>query len=443
MMFRRLLITLFVLTAALSGTATAQNGSQEAEQTAPQKTKKTVAMSQPVYEGLQKAQELIEANQYADGLARLKKLRETSYLSVYETAQIWNLTGYAYYLQENYPRAVKSYENVIAQGDLPEAMVQSTLKTLSQLYFTIENYEKALATVDRLIVVVSAPGPDVYMLKGQAHFQLQQYRQALAPIKTAIDKYREQGRKPRENWLLLLRVCYYELSDFKNMIAILKQLIVFYPKQTYVLTLAGVYSELGDTKKQLALTEALYDAGLIKGTHHLVNLANLYLVHNVPYKAAKILQREVEGGRVESTERNLRLLSQAWYQARENEKAIPPLARAAGMSDKGELFVRLAQSYINLDRWPEAADAVRKGLSKGGVKRSDIANIMLGMALFNQRHLALARAAFKLASTDKRSAKAARQWLAYVDSELEREATLDQKLPERQLREQDEILQNL
>ena len=168
---------------------------------------------------------------------------------------------------------VKSYENVIAQGDLPEAMLQSTLKTLSQLYFTIENYEKALATVDQLIVVVSAPSPDVYMLKGQAHFQLQQYRQALAPIKTAIDKYREQGRKPRENWLLLLRVCYYELSDFKNMIAILKQLIVFYPKQTYVLTLAGVYSELGDTKKQLALTEALYDAGLIKRTHQLVNLA--------------------------------------------------------------------------------------------------------------------------------------------------------------------------
>ena len=55
MMFGRLLVTLFVVTAALSGTATAQNGSQETEQTAPQKTKKTVAMSQPVYEGLQQA----------------------------------------------------------------------------------------------------------------------------------------------------------------------------------------------------------------------------------------------------------------------------------------------------------------------------------------------------------------------------------------------------
>ena len=442
-MFGRLLLTLFVLTAVAGGMAAAQYGSQETKQSAPQKTKKAVAMSQPIYESLQQAQELIEAKQYDDSLARLKKLRETSDLSVYETAQIWNLSGYAYYLQENYPRAVKSYENVIAQGDLPEAMIQSTLKTLSQLYFTIENYAKALATVDRLIAAVSAPSPDVYMLKGQAHFQLQQYRRALQPIKTAIDKYRDQGRKPRENWLLLLRVCYYELSDFKNMIAILKQVITSYPKRTYVLTLAGVYSELGDTKKQLALTEALYDFGMMKGTHQLVNLANLYLLHNVPYKAAKILQREVDGGRVESTERNLRLLSHAWYQAREDEKAVPPLARAAGMSDTGELFVRLAQSYINLDRWAEAVDAVRKGLTKGSVKRSDTANIMLGMALFNQQRLALARDAFKLASTDKRSAKAARQWIAYVDSELDREAMLDQELPERQLREQDEILQNL
>ena len=449
-MSKHLFMTLYIVAALACGPAnardysidlTAQNTTKKAKRA--KKTKQTVAMSQPVFEGLQEAQEMIEANHYGDGLARLRKLREISDLSDYETAQTWNLTGYAYYLQEDYARAVKSYAKVIAQGDLPEGLIQSTLKTLSQLYFTIENYKKALVTVDHLIATVAEPSPDVYMLKGQAHFQLKQYRQALKPIKTAIDKYRGQGRKPRENWLLLLRVCYYELGDFKNMIAILKQLIALYPKQRYVLTLAGVYSELGDTKKQLALTEALYDAGLISGTHHLVNLANLYLVHDVPYKAAKILQREVDGGRVESTERNLRLLSQAWYQAREDEKAIPPLARAAAMADTGELFVRLAQSYINLDRWLEAAEAVRKGLAKGRVKRSDTANIMLGMALFNQRQLAAARQAFGLASSDKRSAKAARQWIAFVDSEIQRQRMLDQELPQQQRREQDEMLRNL
>ena len=92
------------------------------------------------------------------------------------------------------------------------------------------------------------------------------------------------------------------------------------------------------------------------------------------------------------------------------KKAIPPLARAAALSGSGELFVRLAQSYINLDRWEEAAEAVQKGLDKGGVKRTDVANIMLGMALFNQRKLQSARSAFAAASRDRRSANVANQW---------------------------------
>jgi tetratricopeptide (TPR) repeat protein len=224
-------------------------------------TRQTVAMSQPVFEGLQEAQKLIEGKQYAAGQAILQKLLGGSGLTPYETAQIWNLSAYGHYLQENYPSAIKAYDKVLAQDGLPEALQQSTLKTLSQLYFTVEDYRRALATVDRLIAAVNAPSADVYMLKGQAHFQLEQYREALGPIRTALEQYRGQGKTPQENWLLLLRVCHYELGDFKAMIGVLKELIALYPKEQYLLTLAGVYSELGDTRKQLALTEALYEGG--------------------------------------------------------------------------------------------------------------------------------------------------------------------------------------
>ena len=118
-------------------------------------------------------------------------------------------------------------------------------------------------------------------------------------------------------------MCYYELKDFKRMISVLKELIRLYPKEQYLLTLAGVYSELGDTLKQLALTEALYESGYVTQSHHVVNLANLYLLHGVPYKAAKVLQKEIDSKNVKADERNLRLLSQAWYQAREDEKGDP------------------------------------------------------------------------------------------------------------------------
>ena len=427
--------TVVFLSVLLTSPVAAQDKKKE------RKTKTTVAMSQPVYEALMEIQEFVEAEDFVNAQTAIKKLQEKKKLSPYESAQIYNLSGYAYYLQENYPEAIRVYYLVLAQPELPEALQQSTLKTLAQLQFTIEDYPKALETIKRLMAVVAEPAADVYMLLGQAHFQMQNYEEAKEPIITAINLYRDQGRVPRENWLLLLRVIYWELKDFPNMLIVLEELIKAYPKDTYVLTLAGVYSELGDTKKQLALTEALYEKGYIDGKTHAVNLANLYLLHGSPYKAAKILEKEMATDNVKSDVRNLRLLSQAWYSAREDRKAIPPLKQAAAKSDDGELYIRLAQSHLNLEEWSKAAAAAKKGLATGNLKRKDTANIMYGMALFNQKKLEQAKRAFAAASKDKRSRRAAQQWIKYADSEIRRRDTLEQKLPEMKARDVDAILE--
>jgi tetratricopeptide (TPR) repeat protein len=411
----------------LAGTGTA-TWAQEKEE---RKTKETVAMSQQVYEKLAEVQEMIENKDYATAQRGIEDLRGRKGLSDYERAQLWNITGYSYYLQENYAEAIRAYDQVLAQPGLPEALLLSTLKTKAQLHFTEEDYESALAVVRQLMAAIPEPSADVLMIEGQALFQLGRYDEALVPIKTAIDMYREQGQRPRENWLLLLRVIYFEQKEYELMIDVVKELIAYYPKDTYVLTLAGIYSELGNTKMQLALTEVLYEKGMLSTASHITNLANLYLLHGLPYKAAKVLDKEMADNIVESNERNLRLLSQAWYQAREDEKAIPPLERAAGMSEDGELYVRLAQAHLNLENWAEAADAVQKGIQLGGLKRNDTANIMLGMALFNQKRLEQAR----------RSQRAAQQWIAYVDSELKRRDLMNQELPDMQPREKDELLE--
>jgi tetratricopeptide (TPR) repeat protein len=412
-----------------------------AQEKKERKTKQTVAMSQQVYEKLMEIQEFVEADQHAEAQAKIKEIQQgKKKLSPYESAQIWNLSGYDFYLQERYPDAIRSYEQVLKQPELPEALQQSTLKTLAQLHFTVENYELALDTIRRLMAVVAEPAADVFMLLGQAHFQMGNFEQAIPPITTAIDMYKEQGRVPRENWLLLLRVCYWELKDFPNMLIVLEELIEAYPKDSYILTLAGVYSELGDTKKQLALTESLYEKGYIEGKSHAVNLANLYLLHGIPYKAAKVLESEMAAGNVDADVRNLRLLSQAWYQAREDRKAIPPLMQAAASGEEGELYIRLAQSYINLEEWAEASAAAKKGLDMGDLKRNDTANIMYGMALFNQKRLEQARRAFQAAGKDKRSKRAADQWIKYVDSEIRRRDTMEQVLPDVEEREVDDIL---
>ena len=422
-----------VLLAGSAGQAMAQDDSER-------KTKETVAMSQQVYEQLAAIQELIEGKDYASAQRAIDELKVRKGLSDYERAQIYNINGYSYYLQERYKDAIRAYDEVLATPGLPEALLLSTLKTKAQLHFTEEDYESALKVVRQLLAAIPEPSPDVLMIEGQALFQLARYDEALVPIKTAIDMYRAQGQVPRENWLLLLRVIYFEQKEYELMIDVVKELIAYYPKDTYILTLAGIYSELGDTKKQLALTEVLYEKGMLNTSSHVTNLANLYLLHGLPYKAAGLLEKEMNANIVESNERNLRLVSQAWYQAREDEKAIPPLERAARLSNDGELYIRLAQAHLNLENWSEAAAAVEKGLQAGGLKRNDTANIMLGMALFNQKRLEQARRAFERAATDSRSQRAATQWIAYVDSELKRRDLMNQTLPDAEPRERDELL---
>ncbi len=426
---RHSFVSAILIGTALALTALSAPQAVSAEEESQEKTKRTVAMSQPVFKKLQKANEHVEAKEYAEALKLVKELQGRKKLSVYESAQVWNLNAYIHYLQENYTESIRSYEKILTQGEIPEALTQSTLKTLAQLYFTIDNYTKALEKVQSLISLVKKPSPDIYMLEGQAYYQLKKYKEAEKPIKTAIANNREQGIQPKENWLLLLRVIYYELKDYPNLLVTMKELIQRYPKNEYLLTIAGIYSEIGDTKKQLSLTEVLYEQGHLEQPFHAINLANLYLLHELPYKAAKLLQKEIDSKKVEATEQNLRLLSQAWYQARENEKSIPPLKRAAAISSDGSLYIRLAQSYINLDRWEEATEALQKGIQKGGLDRSDTANLMLGIALFNQKKLQLARSSFIKARKDKRSQKAAQQWIAYVDNELQREKVLNQKVP--------------
>lgn len=392
----------------------------------------TETLSQPVYKKLKQAENVIDAKAYDQALKLVKDLRKNLKLSEYESSQAWNLEAYVYYLKEDFSSAIKAYDEVLKYDNLAEAVVQSTLKTVAQLHFIREDYKPALAAVNRLISRLDEPDASLYLLQGQAYYQLKEYDKALKPIKLAIEDGKAKGNQPKENSLLLLRAIYYEKKDYKNMVSVLKEVIRYYPKDSYLLTLAAIYSELGDTKKQMALTEALFEKGYIKGEKHAVNLANLYLLHGLPYKAASLMQSEMDAKRVESTERNLRLLSQAWYQAREDEKAIPPMTLAAKQSGDGELYIRLAQSYLNLEKWTEAAESIELGLEKGGVEKPNTAKIMLGTALFNLKKFETARQAFSTVAKSgaKRDSKTARTWLAFLDSEIRRSKIEQQDSPE-------------
>ena len=406
----------------------AQDSSDSGEK---RKTRKTPSMSEKVYNKLTEAQELIEAKDYVAGLAALSDLASEPKLSNYEKAQLYNYFAYTYFTLERYEDAIASYEQVLAQPDLPEALETNSLYTLAQLYFIIEDYQKAVNIINRWFTVTEKPTENAYMLLGQGYYQLEQYENSLVPLKKAYAMVKGRGDKPKQNLLLLLRVDYYNLGDYENMLGILKELVELYPKVEYWLTMAGTYSELKRLDKQMSILEMMYEAGSLQRGNQQLNLANLYMLHEAPYKAAVLLEKGMGEGKIEENIRNLRLLSQAWLQAQENEKSLPPLIQAAKLTKDGELDMRLAQAYINLYRYDEAIKSLRTAFKKGGLKRPDQANIMLGLALFETQNFDDSLEAFRAASKDKRSRKAAETWLGYVTSEKKRKKQLEESLQQR------------
>ena len=148
----------------------------------------------------------------------------------------------------------------------------------------------------------------------------------------------------------------------------------------------------------------------------------------VPYKGAKVLEKGLAEGSVEKNERNLRLLSQAWQLAQEDRKAISPLKEAAAMSDDGDLYARLAQSYLNLSEYKACIDASDQGIKKGGLKNTGNAYLILGMCQFERNALQSAKTSLRKALQYKKVAKNASSWISYVESEQSRLRQLEQSL---------------
>jgi len=402
------------------GTAWAQYGSRSSknknDERPKKKTRKVETLSPKVYEKLKKAQEFMETEDYASALEMINDAAKIRRLKAYDQAMIHQMYGYVYSTQENYKAAIVEFEKLLAVGGehVPEGVVTSTLYNLAQMYMILEQWQKGVDTLKRWFAVAPDPGPEAYILMAQGYAQMENWKKALPPAERALSLSQERGQTPRESWYQLVMAIYFEMQNYPKVAEILETLVKLYPKKTYWLQLSAVYGELKREMDQLAIMEVAYMQGYLTKSSELVNLAQLFLFHEVPYKAAKVLDKGLKSGLIEPKKDNWELLANAWINAAEVDKAIPNLEKAASMAEDGELYIRLGQAYMEKEEWSKAAKAFKNAIAKGKLKRPGMASLLLGMANFHSNRFAEARKAFREARKDKRTRKTAGQWLNYL-----------------------------
>lgn len=407
-------------------TAHAQTGQSSSER----KTVTTPTLRENVYRTLSDAQEKAEANQAAEAIATLDRLRNRGGLNSYEAAMMWRFYASIYYSQDNYDDAIQAYQNLLNQSDLPQALETEALYSLGQLYFVREDYKGAIKLLERWLELVTNPTPRAYVFLAQAYYQTGEFGKALKPIQRAVDIMEKQGKVPREDWYMLLRAIHFEQNDYAAMAGVLETLVKHYPKKSYWIQLSGVYGELKQEDKRLSALEIAYRQNLLDEEKELINLAQLFLRADVPYKAARVLEKGMADGIIKEDKDTLRLLSNAWSMAQEAKKALPSLIQAAKISNTGKLDVRLGQSYFQLDQWEEAVTSFRRGLNKGALDQADNAYLLLGLSLYNLDRLDDALDTFRQAAKYEDSEDEARRWIQYLEKEKERREQLAQSILE-------------
>lgn len=388
----------------------------------------STSMREEIYNRLSEAESLAEKERYEDALKALRNIEKRKDLSDFEKSQVYTAFGFVYFNQEKYEESIQSYSLVLGIPNLPTSLRNSTLFTLAQLQFQIKDYEGVIDHLNNWLTTAESPGPEPYRLLALAYYQLEHYEEALQPIQTAISLVEGMDRRVDENWYGLLRVLYYELEDYEKVIDSLKTLIEEYPGKDYWLMLAATYGEAGRTREQLGTYAAAHSLGYLKSGDEVIHYTQLLLRSKVPHKAALLMEDAIADSTLEQTAQNYRLLSQAWTLAKEDGKAIETLKIAAGLSDDGEIYARLAQAYLNTDQWQEAVVAGRTALRKD-VSEADQVHMIIGMALFNLDQLGEAKIVFQQAMSAAANKKVAANWITYIEREQNRARELRASVP--------------
>lgn len=395
-----------------------------------QKTKRVPALREKVYSQLARAQKMADDGDVKGGLKVLESIKgRSSSMNSYEVAMMYNFFGFIYYNENDLPKAMNAFEQVVAQEAIPETLRLSTLFSLAQLAMANGSYDKTVTYLNQWEKLNTQPKKDTYyVLKAQAYYQMKKYQPALQNINTAINLAESEQKTPKENWLVLQRALYYSLNQPKQVVKVLEKMLKLYNKPQYWSQLAGMYGEVGKEKEQLAILEAAYQQGFLKTKSELRNLAQVYLFNGLAYKAADTMKKAMKKGIVEDSVKNNAFIAESYLQAKEDAKSINYFAKAAAKTNNGIYDQRLAEVYLNLEKYNDAADAARAALDKGGLSHESNAYVALGMAQFNLQNFDASILAFEQAEKHKKSERLAKQWIKYVKNEKLHAKTLKQAL---------------
>ena len=348
------------------------------------KNRKAGLTSKVTHKKLERALRYSKNKEDKRAVAELINLLKITKNRKYEYALVWQNLGFMLAGQGDNKKAIKALNNSLKLNTLPYAQTLASLFTVSQLYFAEENFLEAKKNLEEWFTYAEEPSAQAYMLMGMILGQSDEKEKALDYVNHAINS----EKNPQEKWLQYALSLNHSLKKYKNAIKILVTLTSDYPENIkYWKQFYQTYLSLMEDEKALAVMEMAYKRNAITEEAEILNMASLMIFLKMPDKGARLLVTEMNKGNIQKNKKNYELLSQAWYQAKEMDKAIAALDQAGQKSTDGNLLAKKGYMQLEKDNFDGAIKSFKNSLSKGKMKDSSKVYFAMGLAYYNKKDL--------------------------------------------------------
>ncbi len=300
-------------------------------------------------------------------------------------------------------------------NSLPNDDYFNTMLTIAQVQAQDEQWQPALATLQKWMTEGGKQSGQAYALEGNIYYRLNQYPQAVQAMKQAL------ALKPDapESWNQLLMASYAGMNDYAEAAKIEEAVVAKNPNdKSAVKNLVNIYLQAKEPDKALKVMADAKARGLYTTEQDYLNLAKMYIYIGQnqqdpkpnALQAAQTLQEGLAKKAIQPGYEPYKLLGDAYYVAGDQDKATAAWAKGSPYAKNGELDFLRAQLLIQDQKFSAGRSLMQTAL-KRGVKRVGAAWALIGNADLSLKDRAGAIAAFRKAEQDPETRAAAQKIL--------------------------------
>lgn len=349
-------------------------------------------------------------------LADLDRAAGQRNLSAYELGVVMYMRGGLKYQLDDVQGALADWNRAINEGDLGPQERLSVMFNVGQLYLSEGNYREAVTRIQQWLDAGGQPNDGVHLNLVAAYVELGEWQNALRHARSAYEIASPRQKRHYDT----LNYLYTEMDMPAERAAILSEMVEIFPTDKNVwLSIAALHAQAGREQKAFEINKIMYLNGMMTTEEEIMRIVDYYSYYEVPFRGARILEREMNAGRVERDQENLEKLARLYRQANEFDRAIPPLEAAARMSPNGELFQTLGEAYYAEAMLGEAEGALTQAINRGGLDSPGDVWIVIGNARYEAGNREGAVEAFREGEAFNASRDTARDWREFVEREID------------------------